>query len=132
MAFNDITLFSAMKTKFSWLTQRQDVLAQNIANADSPGYRARDLKALDFKKIVRSQEDHIKMAATNPSHIDGRGRTGDFAAGKVRSPYETAPAGNSVVLEEQMHKINENSATHRLISELYKKQLGLFRAVLGR
>ena len=132
MAFNDITLFAAMKTKFAWLTQRQDVLAQNIANADSPGYRARDLKAFDFKNFVRGQQDHIKMAATDSSHIDGRGRARDFSAGKVRSPYETAPAGNSVVLEEQMHKINENSTTHRLISELYKKQLGLFRTVLGR
>ncbi len=132
MAFIDITLFSAMKTKFAWLTQRQNVLSQNIANADSPGYRARDLKPFDFKKFIRSQEDHIKMASTNPSHIAGRGRSGDFAAGKVRSPYETAPAGNSVVLEEQMHKINENSGTHRLISELYKKQLSLFRTALGR
>jgi flagellar basal-body rod protein FlgB len=132
MAFNDITLFAAMKAKFAWLTQRQDVLAQNIANADSPGYRARDLKSFDFKKFVRGQQNHFKMAATNPSHIDGRGRVGEFSAGEVRSPYETAPAGNSVILEEQMHKINENSATHKLISELYKKQLGLFRTALGR
>ena len=133
MDFGDITLFAAMKKKFAWLTQRQDVLAENIANSDSPGYEARDLKPFDFKRLLRSQRDVVNMDVTNPMHLAGVKRSGEgFNAGKERKPYETAPAGNSVVLEEQMQKLNETGATHRLMTELYKKNIGLFKIAIGK
>lgn len=132
MDFNATTLFGNMKKKLAWLTQRQEVLAKNIANADTPGYSARDLKPIDFKKEVRRTHG-LKMDVTSPVHLAGFSRdTSDFVAGKERRPYETAPAGNSVIIEEQMQKLNETGTTHRLMTELYKKNLNMFKIALGR
>ncbi|MEQ8193191.1 MAG: flagellar basal body protein [Rhodospirillales bacterium] len=116
-----------------WLNQRQEVLSQNIANADSPGYRPQDLKKFKFKELIRRESMQLNMDVGNSKHLGGRRkRIKDFAAEKERKPYETMPAGNAVVLEEQMHKVNETSAKHKITTELYKKHLGMFRTALGR
>ena len=47
-------LLSMLRTRMTWLHQRQDVLSQNVANADTPGYVARDLKPLDFKDMLHA------------------------------------------------------------------------------
>lgn len=126
MAFNDMTLFSAVKNRLSWLTQRQEVLSQNIANADTPKYRAHDLKPFQFRDILRQQKIQINMDVTNPSHQGGRRkRIRDFAEEAERQPYETSPNGNSVILEEQMAKVNETGAKHKLVTQLYKKHLSM-------
>ena len=133
MDFQGITLFDSMKKKFSWLSQRQEVLAENIANADSPAYRARDLKAFDFKKVLRRERSVVNMNATDVMHLPGRRRAADgFDAAKERRPYETAPDGNSVILEEQMQKMNETGTTHKLMTELYRKNMTLLRMAIGR
>ena len=54
MDLKKLTLFRMMSDRMDWLTQRQQVLSQNVANADTPQYGARDLKPIDFKGSVRS------------------------------------------------------------------------------
>ena len=49
----DIPLLSMLKERMAWLSQRQDVLSQNVANADTPGYTARDLKPVDFEQALK-------------------------------------------------------------------------------
>lgn len=133
MDFNPLTLFQAAKKRLAWLTQRQEVLAQNIANADSPTYRAKDLKDYQFRDLVKRETMQINMTLTHPNQLPGeRKRIRDFSEETVRVPYETAPAGNNVILEEQMAKVNETGIQHRLTTELYKKHLAMFRAALGR
>ena len=127
MDFNDTTLFAAVKSKLSWLTQRQEVLSQNIANADTPRYRASDLKTFEFKEILRQEKVQLNMDVTSAAHQPGRRkRIRDFAEQNVRHPFETSPSGNSVVLEEQMAKVNETHTKHRLVTQLYKKHLSMF------
>ena len=133
MDFNQIPLFTAMKRKVAWLTQRQEVLSQNVANADTPGYRPNDLKAFDFKGILRREPMQINMAVTADNQLPGRRRRlRDFSEEQDRKPYETAPAGNSVILEEQMMKVSDSQVKHRLATELYKKQLSLFRIAASK
>jgi flagellar basal-body rod protein FlgB len=133
MDFQNITLFDGMKKKFAWLTQRQEVIAENIANADSPHYRARDLKPFDFKRMLRRERNVVNMDATNVMHLPGRRRSGEgFGAAEERRPYETSPDGNSVILEEQMQKMNEVGTTHKLITELYRKNMALFKMAVGK
>ncbi len=128
-----MTLFSAVKKRMNWLGERQQVLAQNIANADTPGYRARDLKPLDFGRLIRRQQNQVAMSVSNPAHLPGQPRGNrDFTVSETRKPYETAPAGNSVILEEQMMKINKTALSHKLANELYKKHLGMLRIALGK
>ena len=133
MDFTTLPLFQAVKKRLSWLGQRQEVLSQNIANADTPGYRARDLKTYDFREIVRREVQQINMTVTSPNQMSGqRKRLRDFTEAETKIPYETRPDGNSVVLEEQMVKIGEAGLKHHLTTELYRKHMSLFRLALGR
>ncbi|MEQ8322605.1 MAG: flagellar basal body rod protein FlgB [Rhodospirillales bacterium] len=126
MDLNKTTLFAAVKTRLNWLTQRQEVLAQNIANADTPRYRATDLKPFQFREILRQEKIQLNMDVTNASHQPGRRkRIRDFAEQTERHPFETSPNGNSVVLEEQMARMNETHTKHRLVTQLYKKHLAM-------
>ena len=131
MDLDKSTLFGALKSRMNWLTQRQEVLSQNIANADTPRYRATDLKPYAFKEILRQEKIQLNMDVTSASHLPGRRkRIRDFAEYTVRQPFETAPNGNDVVLEEQLAKVNETNAKHRLVTQLYKKQLSMIMAAV--
>ena len=129
----DNDLFGSIKTRISWATQRQEILAHNIANANTPEYRPSDLRAFDFKGIMRRQTVQLNMVTTNEAHEGGsRKRIRDFDERLERLPYETAPDGNAVVLEEQMTKLNETSISHQLAGSLYKKHMQMLKMALGR
>ena len=101
MNLPDIPLFAMLRERMSWLNQRQGVLSQNVANADTPGYGARDLKAPDFETLLRNTVKGTEISSglrtTNSKHIalqasaESGGFT-DFAAPDV----EASLNGNSV------------------------------------
>ena len=132
MDLSKVSLFGMMKQRLAWLGQRQEVLARNIANADTPGYRPRDIKPLEFRGMVDKQLSPVVMEATHGDHFESQRTNAKRFDDEVhRKPYETAPAGNAVVLEEQMAKVSETSVAHRLTTELYRKHLGMFRTAIG-
>jgi len=92
MDIKNIALFQAMGSKMGYLSTRQGVIAQNIANADTPEYRARDLEEVDFgavlKKVSGSKE--IRMERTQAGHIPPGGAMDDPDVRKSRKPYEVA------------------------------------------
>jgi flagellar basal-body rod protein FlgB len=127
----NIPLFHQLTERMGWLGAREKVIAQNIANADTPGYQPRDVVPLDF-------EDHLKkLAAVEPQRTDPKHLTGTLPAAepvdskKQKKPYETAPAGNSVVLEEQMNKLSQTQADYEAMVNLYKKHLDLLMTAIG-
>ena len=63
-----MSLLNAMAQKMRWQQQRQDVLAQNVANADTPNYRGQELKPVDFDDEL-SSVTRVAMVSTNPMHI---------------------------------------------------------------
>lgn len=128
-----ITLFSAVKKRLSWLGQRQELLAQNIANANTPEYRASDLKPFEFRELIRRESMQVNMARSGADHLEGQRRTiRDYQEDNFIKPYETTPDGNAVVLEEQMAKVNETTISHRFTTEVYRKHLGMLKMALGR
>jgi len=132
MEIGKLTLFSMVKNRLSWLTQRQEVLAQNIANADTPRYKPSDLKPYNFKDLVRNETAQLNLQANGANHIQGaRRRLRDYSTQIERRPFETAPNGNAVVLEEQMAKLNENQISFNLTTQLYKKHLNMIRMAIG-
>jgi flagellar basal-body rod protein FlgB len=132
MEFKQIPLIAQAKEQLRWLGQRQEVLAQNVANADTPGFRARDLKPLRFGEIIAAAPNPVRMNITRAGHIESPRRAdGPFQVSEQRKPYETSPDGNAVVLEEQMAKVSETALSYSLANELYRKQLGMFRIALG-
>ena len=135
MQLNKLPMFELMQQRLSWLNQRQRVLTQNIANSDTPAYRSQDIKAFDFKNILNQSKggsQHMNVAVTNQRHMTGliSQGGGDFKQVTDRKPYETAPDGNSVVLEEQMVKMNENTIDHSTMTRLYQKHMQMYRSVI--
>ncbi len=130
---NAIPLFQMIRAKMGWLTQRQRILAQNVANADTPDYRPKDLKKVDFLKRVKGEQSfRITLAQTDSAHLPLRGERGRFEVNRKPGAYETAPSGNAVVLEEQLIKVAQTSADYELMTSLYRKHIGMFRIALGR
>ncbi|NQU60519.1 MAG: flagellar basal body rod protein FlgB [Rhodospirillales bacterium] len=133
MEAGNSTLFTAIKSRLGWLGKRQEVIAQNIANSDTPNYKSRDLKPYKFSDMVRTSGKTLQLDANGPGHLGGRRvREADFKPKDDRLPFETSPNGNSVILEEQMAKLNETGLAHRLTNQLYKKHLTMIRMAIGK
>lgn len=133
MDLGNLTLFKLVGSRMSYLGERQKVLSQNIANADTPYFRPSDLKPMNFQEIMRGDRT-IKPIATNPMHLAGLKEPTQFTAEKTAfgKTYETKPNGNSVVLEEQMLKVSELQTNYQLAANLYQKNLGMLRTAIGR
>ena len=139
MELTDLPMFGLVRRRLDWLNQRQEVIAQNIANADTPKFTSRDLKSFDFREALRDTthltspaRQPVSLTITDPKHIEHQGSEGSgaYKVSKDRLPYETAPDGNQIVLEEQMVKMQETQATHNIMTQLYKKHLQLFKTVI--
>jgi flagellar basal-body rod protein FlgB len=131
MDFGSIPLFRAMATRMSWLGERQKVLAQNVANADTPGYVPQDLKQQSFRELVGGSV-RPTLAATDAQHITSAARGSNRFAEKPVRTAELTPSGNRVSLEQEMMKVGETATEHRLVASLYKRHIAIIRAALGR
>ncbi len=136
MDLNKIPLFSVMAKRMEWLSQRQSVLARNIANADTPGYRPYDLSETDFRRTLAGLRARLRLSVTDPGHLKGvRSVSVDGVDGRPRvqkDVYETSLSGNAVVLEEQLIKVGETAMNYRLVTNLYRKQIGLLKIAIGQ
>jgi len=133
MDIGNLTLFGMVKKRMAWLTQRQEVLAQNIANSDTPKYKPNDLRKYNFGELVRQETMQLNMDSSGQGHLPGiRKRIRDFASQQERHPFETAPNGNAVILEEQMGKISETQIAHNFTVQIYKKHLNMIKTALGK
>jgi flagellar basal-body rod protein FlgB len=132
MDLSQMTLFKMARQKMSWLGQRQSVLAQNIANANTPGYRSKELEGLDFDRELK-QVTPVRMQATSGRHLTGTVTPPEHRVEKdrLRDVYEVNPDGNSVVMEEQLMKLSDNQMQYQLASNLYHKNMKMLRLALG-
>lgn len=132
MDLNKIPLLKMITTQMDWLNQRQKVLSQNIANADTPDYVAHDLASLDFADLARGQTSKLKMAVSSPSHIDDPNNRNGTYRDKEDKKFTSEPSGNSVVLEEQAMLVSSTQVDYELMTRLYRKHVGMLRTALGR
>jgi len=131
MDFTKLPLFQRLSDRMGWLTARQDVLSQNVANADTPSYTPRDLKAESFDDHMQKLMP-VEPELTSPMHLQGTIPV-DKKPGseKSKSEYESAPAGNSVILEEQMMKVAQTQMNYQLITNLYSKHVEIMKRAIG-
>src|SRR5512146_2683349 len=78
MAVTSIPLFSLLTGRMSWLSARQSVLAENVANSETPNYVVHDLKPMDFESLIGDAKRATTMIATNPRHIAVRADAESF------------------------------------------------------
>lgn len=124
-------LIQKLSANLSYLTERQAVLSQNIANIDTPNYQAQDIKKPDFEALAQHATTQIGMRTTAGKHMHGTlGGSGHFKAEKDKIAIEKKPLGNTVTLEEQMGYISDVGAQHQLTTTLLHKYHALYRAAL--
>jgi flagellar basal-body rod protein FlgB len=146
MGPDDIPLFAMLKSRLGYLSERQKVIAQNVANADTPEYQPRDLKAYSFKATLDQQATGqpyrggpvsgtattgVRMMATNAAHM-----APSKPAGVWRSPEgpdsETTLDGNSVTLEDQMLKMTDARMNYDAAVSFYQKSMALLKTSTRR
>jgi flagellar basal-body rod protein FlgB len=130
MGVADIPLLGQIKGRLSWLDERQRVVAQNVANADTPGYVARDLRApADFATALRDGGG-LRMAQTSSGHMPVGGPNGTPVArftSESAPDSETTLDGNAVVVEEEMLKMAESRMAYDAAIGLYTKSMAMLR-----
>jgi flagellar basal-body rod protein FlgB len=148
MAITDLPLFSMLKTRMHWLEQRQKLLAENVANSNTPNYRARDLKQLDFKSTLEASlgsanmgstgkgsagitSASVGMSVTQAGHLRGGSGTRGFDI-NPSGGFETTPSQNSVVLEDEMMKVAQTQLDHQTAISLYQRGVVMFKTALGK
>lgn len=135
MQVADIPLMSLLKDRMTWLSRRQEVLAQNVANSDVPNYTARDLKPMDFAESLRSatamKNTASGLATTDPRHIPLTHASTRYEQVE-KNDVASAPNGNSVSLESEMIKVADTQAQYQAATNLYAKTIGMMKTAIGR
>ena len=119
-----IGIFALAEHKLAWIDARQRVLAQNVANADTPGYKPRDITS--FNDVMGAFG--VEMARTSPLHLAGLPVSLPSSQPRVQ---ERSPDGNSVVLETEMTKIADDEGAQALTGNIWHSYMGMFMTALG-
>jgi flagellar basal-body rod protein FlgB len=132
MPVSDIPILAMLRTRMAWHQERQRVLANNVANADTPKFRPSDLVPPDFRRPA-SASGAVALARTDPMHLSASaaGAASQFAA-DTHGRYEVRPTGNAVNLEDEMMKVAANQMDYQMVTTLYSRGLGLIKTALGK
>ncbi len=141
METNALPIMAALKKRLKWLNANQSVVSQNIANADTPGYRAKRIADQDFSSLVddltktqsrMSATSTVALKTSDTRHMNVGGVSGGTPAIKEDDSVEETPDGNAVVLEEEMLKLADNQMQYGLAINLYRKNAGLLKSAIGQ
>lgn len=116
------------EARLRWLDARQRVLAQNVANADTPGYRPSDLRP--FAETLAAAAPAAALRTTDPRHIAGG--VADPRARPDRRLTDRGIDGNGVALDREALRVADTETAHALATGLIRRYVGLFRTALGR
>jgi flagellar basal-body rod protein FlgB len=124
-----IGILETLKGRMQWHQTRQKLLAENVANADTPKFKPNDLVAY---ADTLGGSGRTGLSRTSPMHLanidDGTGSL----PGEKGKLFETVPSGNAVNLEDEMMKVSENQMEFQTAITLYQKSLGYLRIAIGR
>ncbi len=152
MDTNNFAVFGMMRKRMSWLTDRQAVLAQNMANADTPNFKSKDLQEQDFKRVLErfgvgakgaagglvaartgaSASQPVRLATTDAGHIRPAMPEARTKASGAKSGVEKSPSGNDVSIEDQTSKVTETQMDYQFTANLYRKHMAMLKSVLRR
>ena len=127
-----ISLLDALHSRMGWLSGRQKIVAENVANASTPGYKPHDLTPQDFGSLMQGDtgQGTLGLSMTNAMHIQMQNVAPAGAKEVTALDSETTMDGNSVVLEEQMLKMAESRQQFMAAVGFYEKSMGLVRLAI--
>jgi flagellar basal-body rod protein FlgB len=126
---HNLTLLRLSSSLAAHSAARQTILTENVAHADTPGYRARDIA--DFAQTLEDGRG-FAAEATRPGHMDFGADAAGFEVEEVAAFGAETPNGNSVSLEDQMIRTAEVRHSHDLALGVYRKTMDILRTSLGR
>lgn len=135
MDLDRIPLIGMLVRRMDFLGARQRVIAQNVANADTPGYKPRELSEESFaREVARATGGGlapVAVATTATGHMQGtRVADGSKARPERSGDYESTPSGNAVVLEQEMTRLAETQMDYDTITGIYRKQVAMIKTAL--
>lgn len=117
MDLNNLSFFKMANQELNYLTERQKVLAANLANANTPNYLAKDLEKPKFADELKTS---VALNVTNSKHMTSLPSQG--GAGRVYTPkpdYALTIDGNGVILEDQLNKVAETKGDYNRLITIY-------------
>jgi flagellar basal-body rod protein FlgB len=132
MDLPDVPLLAMLRERMNWLHQRQDVLSENVANADTPGFVARDLKPLDFENALNQSGKAASLVTTNTRHIAITPSHATKFDDQEAPDQESSPNGNSVALEAEMVKVSNTQSQFQAAANLYAKTMSMMKTAIGQ
>jgi flagellar basal-body rod protein FlgB len=127
MGISDIPILSMLRQRMQWHQERQQVLAENVANADTPNYQRKDIAPPTFERALSAAS--VDLATTDPSHISGAPSSIAF---NDSGGFETNPRRNPVNHEDEMMQIASNQMDFEAAASMYSHSLALIKLALDR
>lgn len=127
--FENLDIFKMASRMARHAVTRQEVIAKNIANADTPEYRAKDIAS--FADTYDTTSSDTKMRTTRAGHVLDSAAT-PSGYDLVDAPGATSPNGNTVSLETEMMKSSQVRHEHELALSVYKSSMNILRTSIGR
>ena len=125
--FEKLEITAMAQAMASHAGARLGAISQNMANADTPGYKARDVA--DFAAVWEAGHGGA-MRSTRTGHLSSDAQT--LTAVAISGSGASAPNGNSVSLEAEMVKAVEVRQQHDMALAIYRNTSAIIRASLGR
>ena len=129
MAITDLPLFSMLRTRMQWHQERQRLLAENVSNSDTQGYRPRDLAPLQFDRTMPTLTS-IGLDRTDAGHIASSNASSSQAS--RLGGHDVRPTGIAVNLEDEMIKVAANQMDYQAAISLYSRSMGLLKTAIGK
>ena len=123
-AVEPIHLFEVAAQQVRWLSTSQSVIAANVSNANTPGYRSQIVQP--FSDVM--DKTQLQLASTNASHLELDPIQAQAASIKDDTPWEVTDSGNSVSLEQEMIKASDVNRSYSLNTSLVKAFHGMLMA----
>lgn len=136
MAITDLPILGMLRARMQWNQARQGLIAENVANADMPGFRPRDLAELRFDAATgagagTSASRFPGLTLTSANHIAPTGQGGGPETKRAKA-FEIRPSGNGVNLEDEMMKAGDNQSDYQLAASLYQHSLTTLKIAIGK
>lgn len=131
MDLGDISVFNIASRRMDWLGQRQQIVAQNVANSDTPGFRAREITS--FAEVLEAGMQSSDLSATDPLHLLADDVAGPADVFDDPLSMESKLDGNTVNLEREAIKSDEIASSFAMAVNIYRKSSSLLGlAITGR
>lgn len=129
-------LLGLLGKKMAYLTQRGGVIADNIANANTPKFQPKDLESFSDTLAQAGGSGGagggLKMTVTSGMHLAGtHGASGPYKTQTEKDIYEVKPSGNGVILEQQMTELSKTYTDYSMVTGLYHKTVAMIKTALS-